>query len=266
MAPHWKCGSGQPVAGSNPALSATARDVDRPWASGRSDLTDAGSAEIVPLELGTFSFPKEIPVLRGVVVAYLVRHAGGLLLFDTGFGFGNAELDERYHPQQVHVADALRAVDVDPAEINAVANCHLHADHAGQNANFPGIPIYVQAAEWKIAHTTDHTILEWIDFDGSRYEQLDGDHTISDDIRLLATPGHTPGHQSLAVRTRAGLIVLAGQACYTAAEWAGDPTPLEGRSGAPDVEAYDRSIARLRALDSKVVRFGHDRESWSRPA
>jgi hypothetical protein len=23
MAPHWKCGSGQPVAGSNPALSAT---------------------------------------------------------------------------------------------------------------------------------------------------------------------------------------------------------------------------------------------------
>jgi hypothetical protein len=29
MAPHWKCGSGQPVAGSNPALSATASPVDR---------------------------------------------------------------------------------------------------------------------------------------------------------------------------------------------------------------------------------------------
>jgi len=228
-------------------------------------LTDPGGADIVPLELETFSFPKEIPELRGVVVAYLVRHAGGLLLFDTGFGFGNAELDERYHPQQVNVADALRAVGVDPAEIDAVANCHLHADHAGQNATFPGIPIYVQATEWKIAHTTDHTILEWIDFDGSRYEQVDGDHTISDDIRLLATPGHTPGHQSLAVRTRAGLVVLAGQACYTAAEWAGDPTPLEGRSGAPDIEAYDSSIARLRALDSQVVRFGHDRESWMSP-
>jgi hypothetical protein len=47
-------------------------------------------------------------------------------------------------------------------------------------------------------------------------------------------------------------------------KWAGDPTPLEGRSGAPDVEAYDRSIARLRALDSKVVRFGHDRTAWTR--
>jgi glyoxylase-like metal-dependent hydrolase (beta-lactamase superfamily II) len=227
-------------------------------------LADAGGAEIIPLELGTFAFPKEIPVLRGVVVAYLVRHAGGLLLFDTGFGFGNAELDDQYRPERVRVADALRAVGVDPAEIDAVANCHLHADHAGQNATFPEIPIYVQAAEWEIAHTTEHTILEWIDFDGARYEQLRGDHTLSDDISILATPGHTPGHQSLAVRTRAGLVVLAGQACYTAAEWAGDPTPLEGRSGAPDVEAYDGSIARLRALESDIVRFGHDRAAWTR--
>ena len=42
MAPHWKCGSGQPVAGSNPALSATyARAPERPgrrWPD-RSSLT-----------------------------------------------------------------------------------------------------------------------------------------------------------------------------------------------------------------------------------
>jgi N-acyl homoserine lactone hydrolase len=227
-------------------------------------MPDTGTAEVIPLELGTFSFPgDELPGMQGVVVAHLVRHRGGLLLFDTGFGFGNEELDERYHPRPVRVADALRSVDVDPAEIDAVANCHLHADHAGQNATFPGIPIYVQAAEWEIAHTTDHTILEWIDFDGSRYQQINGDHLVADDVTILATPGHTPGHQSLAVRTAGGLVVLAGQACYTAAEWAGEPTSLEGRSMAPDVDAYDRSIERLRGLDSAVVRFGHDRNAWT---
>ena len=79
----------------------------------------------------------------------------------------------------------------------------------------------------------------------------------------MATPGHTPGHQSLAVRTPDGLVVLAGQACYTAAEWAGTLTPLEGRSAAPDVDAYDRSIERLRRLGPSRVRFGHDRQSWT---
>jgi N-acyl homoserine lactone hydrolase len=227
-------------------------------------MADIGTAEIVPLELGTFEFPgDELPGLHGVVMGYLVRHRGGLLLFDTGFGFGNAELDERYHPKPVRIADALRSVGVDIAEIDAVANCHLHADHAGQNWSFEGTPIYVQAAEWEIAHTTDHTILEWIDFEGSRYEQLDGDRAISEDVTLVATPGHTPGHQSLAVRTAEGLVVLAGQACYTAAEWAGEATPLEGRSRAPDVEAYDRSIQRLRDLRSARVRFGHDRAAWT---
>jgi glyoxylase-like metal-dependent hydrolase (beta-lactamase superfamily II) len=227
-------------------------------------VTNIGRAEIVPMELGTFAFPDdELPGLRGVVMGYLVRHYGGLLLFDTGCGFGNAELDERYHPQRVPIADALRSVGVELGEIDAVANCHLHADHAGQNWTFPEVPIFVQAAEWEIAHTTDHTILEWIDFEGSRYQQLRGDHRVSDDVTIVATPGHTPGHQSLAVNTAHGLVVLAGQACYTAAEWAGEPTPLEGRSGAPDVGRYDGSIDRLRRLQPMRVRFGHDRQSWT---
>jgi glyoxylase-like metal-dependent hydrolase (beta-lactamase superfamily II) len=229
-------------------------------------MTDLGTAEIVPMELGTFEFPEDEslpPGIQGVVMGYLVRHKRGLLLFDTGFGFGNEELEERYHPKPVRIRDALRSVGVDLAEIDAVANCHLHADHSGQNWAFLGVPIYVQAAEWEIAHTTDHTILEWIDFDGMRYQQLQGDHQVSDDITIVATPGHTPGHQSLAVRTKDGLVVLAGQACYTAKEWAGEETPLEGRSNAPDVDAYDRSIRRLRDLRSARVRFGHDRAAWT---
>ena len=229
-------------------------------------MTDVGTAEIVPLELGTFEFPDDEdlpPGVQGVVVGYLVRHGGGLLLFDTGFGFGNRELDERYRPKPVRIGDALAAVGVDLAEIDAVANGHLHADHSGQNWAFPGTPIYVQAAEWHVAHTTDHTILEWIDFEGMRYEQLEGDHVLSDDVTIVATPGHTPGHQSLAVRTPAGPVVLAGQACYTAREWAGEATPLEGRSRAPDKPAYDASIRRLRELGAREVRFGHDRSAWT---
>ncbi len=224
-------------------------------------------AEVVPLFLGEFRFADDEPNAGevGVVVAYAVRHRGGVLLFDTGFGFGNDELDAYYRIRARRVPDALAEAGLALDDVTSVVNCHLHVDHAGQNGLFPGIPIYVQPAEWEIAHTTDHTILDWIDFPGADYRLVAGDHEPVPGIRVVATPGHTVGHQSLVVATAEGDAVLAGQAVYTAGEWVGDPTAREGRSRAPDQAAYDRSIARLRSLDPARVRFGHDRQAWSRP-
>ena len=219
---------------------------------------------ITPLLLSEFRFPDpELADRVGVVVGYVVRHQGGILLFDTGFGFGNAELEAAYHPVARPIDEVLAAAGLGIGDITEIVNCHLHADHAGQNAAFPRIPIYVQPVEWELAHTTDHTILEWVDFPDARYEQVAGDHEIVPGIRVVATPGHTPGHQSLVVDGPDGTVILAGQACYTVGEWVGDGTPLEGRSGAPDQDAYDRSIERLRALEPAQVLFGHDRERWT---
>jgi glyoxylase-like metal-dependent hydrolase (beta-lactamase superfamily II) len=215
------------------------------------------------MELATFRFPD--PALagrRGVVMGYAVRHPRGVLLFDTGFGFGNEELEATYDPKGRRIADALTDVGVARDEVTAVVNCHLHFDHAGQNGSFPGVPIHVQRAEWELAHTSDHTILEWIEAPGTTYLQADGDHEVEPGIRVIATPGHTGGHQSLVVDTADGHIVLAGQACYTAGEWLGDPDALVGRVGAPDQAAYDRSIDRLRRLRPVRVHFGHDRDAW----
>ena len=98
----------------------------------------------------------------------------------------------------------------------------------------------------------------------ARYVSLTGDHEPFDGFRIVATPGHTNGHQSLVVETANGRVVLAGQAVYTVEEWAGSPDELEGRSGAPDQRAYDQSLDRLRELEPQQVFFGHDRRSWQR--
>ena len=222
--------------------------------------------EILPMELATFRFPDPgLAGREGVVMGYVVRHPGGVLLFDTGFGFGDPELDAAYHPNPRRIHDALRDVEVRPEEVTAIVNCHLHVDHAGQNGAFAGVPIHVQADEWALAHTPDHTILDWIEAPGTVYRQTAGDNDLAPGIRVIATPGHTAGHQSLVVATEAGNVVLAGQACYTAGEWAGDPDALEGRSAAPDQAAYDASIDRLRALAPIRVHFGHDRVAWPGP-
>lgn len=220
--------------------------------------------DVVALPMGEFTFAEgeEYAGQTGVVVAYAIRHADGIFLFDTGFGFGNAWLDDYYKVRARAVPDALAEAGIDPAEITAVANSHLHADHAGQNALFPSVPIYVQPAEWAAAHQPDYTIVEWIDFPGARYEQLAGDREVVPGIRIFATPGHSPGHQSLVVESTRGPLLLAGQAVYSHGEWSGISGAREGATVARDQPAYARSVARLKALKPKQVLFGHDRQGW----
>jgi glyoxylase-like metal-dependent hydrolase (beta-lactamase superfamily II) len=226
-------------------------------------MTDRPLPVVIPLLMGEFVFPDpELAGRTGVAVAYAVRHADGVLLFDTGFGFGNDELDATYHQRARRLGDVLAEAGIRIDEIDVVVNCHLHADHAGQNLALPGVPIYVQPIEWEAAHTTDYTILEWIDAPDTDYRPVAGDHELFPGIALIATPGHTAGHQSLVVETDAGRTILAGQAVYSHAEWTGHPAGIEGRTSARDRAAYDRSVDRLRRLEPARVLFGHDRRSW----
>lgn len=227
-------------------------------------MTRRSDLHVVALPMGEFAFApgKEYAGQTGVVVAYAIRHANGVFLFDTGFGFGNEWLDDYYKVRARAVPDALDDAGIDPAAITAIANCHLHADHSGQNLLFPGVPIYVQPAEWAAAHAPDYTIVEWIDFPGARYEQVAGDHEVAPGIRVFASPGHSPGHQSLVVETPGGPVLLAGQAVYSHGEWSGTAGAREGASVAPDRPEYTRSVARLRAINPKRVLFGHDHRGW----
>jgi N-acyl homoserine lactone hydrolase len=218
------------------------------------------------LDVGEFTFPADEPWPgeTGVVVAYLIRHPDGIVLFDTGLGAGDPELDARYHPRPRPIDDVLRAEDLRTGDIDVVVNCHLHADHAGQNVAFPGAPIYVQPAEWAAARDPDYTVRSWVEGPGIEYRRLAGDRELMPGVRILSTPGHSPGHQSLLVETDEGPTILAGQALYSAGEWAGSAGAREGRTTARDQPAYDRSVAKLKALDPVRVWFGHDRETWAR--
>jgi N-acyl homoserine lactone hydrolase len=221
--------------------------------------------EIVPLDVGSFTFPADEPWPgeEGVVVAYAIRRREGVLLFDTGFGFGNPFLDDRYHPAPRRIADVLGVAGIRLAEVDLVANCHLHADHAGQNARLPGIPIHVQRTELAAARAGGYTIDDWIDGPGVTYLEADGDHDLVPGIRILSTPGHSPGHQSLVIDQPDGPVVMTGQAVYGVDEWTSS-AGREGRTTAPDRAAYDASIARIRAIDPRRVLFAHDRRAWSR--
>ena len=194
------------------------------------------------------------------VVGYLVRHPDALFLFDTGFAPIDAATRDAYHPQAVNVEQALAGLGVRPSDIDVVANCHLHADHGGGNAAFPGTPIYVQGPELEAAGQPGYTNPAGThDFPGATLEVIDGEAEPLPGIRILPTPGHSPGHQSLAVSTGSGWLILAGQAFTTASEFGFALfSDRLVRAGKPSIGTVPDWMERVVALDPSRVYFAHD--------
>jgi N-acyl homoserine lactone hydrolase len=226
--------------------------------------------EIIPLHLADLRLPDEERWPAGKpfpIVAHAITHRDGVFLFDTGLGTGNAEIDEMFSPERYPLEGALAAHGIAFADVTALANCHLHVDHGGQNALFPDRPIFAQEREWAMVHEPDFTIAEWIDAPGLRYKFLDGEAEVAPGLRLIPTPGHTRGHQSLVVQTSDGTVAIAGQAVLTAEEWQGGTDPKVSGRPKPDDELrpdYEASVERLRGLDPVRVHFVHDPAVWRR--
>ncbi|MFC5662211.1 N-acyl homoserine lactonase family protein [Kitasatospora misakiensis] len=205
------------------------------------------------------------------VLAYLVRRPEGLLLFDTGLGEGDPEVDAYYRPVRRPLTAALAAAGVTPGDIDAVVTCHLHFDHCGGNPLLAGVPVWVQAVELAAARAGDYTIDSLVDFPGAHYRELDGEAEIWPGVRVVPTPGHTAGHQSLVVGGPDGSTVLAGQAydvasAYSAAVLA-RRAAREGVVGAP-LPGFPAWLDRLAEFAPRRVLFAHDHAVWepSEPA
>jgi len=209
-------------------------------------------------ETGTGS-PRVEPCL-----GYLVRHPDGLLLFDTGMG-GDPEVDQWYRPRRTPVADALAGLGIALADIDLVANGHLHFDHCGGNGLFAGRPIYLQAVELATARTQpDYTLAELIDSPGSVYRELAGDGELLPGVFAWPTPGHTAGHQSLVVRTAGGTVVVAGQSHDNATSFSADLLALRAHrdSHPPPLPEVPDWVARIERLEPSEVVFAHDHSRW----
>jgi N-acyl homoserine lactone hydrolase len=224
-------------------------------------------ADILRLHLGHYTLPAKSrwPGEKVVVCAYLVRFGDQILLFDTGIGVGHAETEATFGP--IHRKDLrseLRQVGVGLDQISVVVNCHLHLDHCGNNPLFPGVPIFVQQAELDALPTLDDSMPELIEFENVELEVHDGAADISTALRIIATPGHTPGHQSLVIDTTDGKILLAGQAVDFASDYARAQFGLDVEVDTDEelTPAPPLWLAELRHLDIRRALFAHDRLVW----
>ena len=217
--------------------------------------------EIVRLHLARIGALNDIPVH-----GFVIKHpSAGAILVDTGVGWPT-EVVKEWKIVNRRAADVMAEHDLSPADVRIVINSHLHFDHCGQNAVFKHAPFYVQRSELDRARREKSDVSEWFDFAGARFELVDGDAQVAEGVRVVATPGHTVGHQSVIVDTPDGGVVMIGDAAYTAGiyEEADKADLSKWRGQYSDRDAWSDSLHRLHGMRPHTVHFCHDTKVVSR--
>ena len=195
----------------------------------------------------------------------LVETRDELVLIETGLGNKESEKFIQIYgvdnvppagsddPDRLHTA--IRAAGHSPSEVTRVVNTHLHFDHAGGNTfrdaegeirlAFPGARHHVQRGEWEYAHhTNERTQASYLPYnfqpvaDAGRFDFLDGECEVVPGVSVILTPGHTPYHQSVLVRSG------DETACFLA-----DVIPTMAHLPLPWIMGYD--LEPLVTLESK---------------
>jgi len=152
-----------------------------------------------------------------VLTSLLVRAAGKTILVDTGLGDKlTPKMIEMWGLTRPHgtLIEGLARLAVRPADVDIVIDTHLHGDHCAGNtiftangdtvAAFPNAHYVVQRREYEDAmHPNERTRGTYyaINYEplvqSGQMTLLDGDSEIVPGVRVVVTPGHTPGHQSV---------------------------------------------------------------------
>jgi N-acyl homoserine lactone hydrolase len=186
------------------------------------------------------------------ISAYVIEHANGLILFDTGQdrasvtdpsyfpgGFTGHIYDRlaRFHIGEEETLTAqLATLGYAPADVDTAILSHLHQDHMGGLGELRGADLLVAEAEWaelsKLAPEPRGFLRQHIQIPGLNWHQVglgsSADPTLAPFTRsldlmgdgslvLLPTPGHTAGSMSLLVRRgERSPLLLVGDLTYGA--------------------------------------------------
>jgi len=159
-----------------------------------------------------------------IVPCYMIEHAQGRLLWDGGLPSAVAEQDGWVYNdagggQKLDrtFAEQLAAMGLGMDAFDYAAFSHMHYDHIGVANEIEGATLIIQQAEYDDAFADEvreiyqpHLYHGLADLDTIF---IDGDHDVFGDgtVRIISTPGHTSGHQSLFVDLEnSGPVVLSG--------------------------------------------------------
>jgi glyoxylase-like metal-dependent hydrolase (beta-lactamase superfamily II) len=165
---------------------------------------------------------------------FVLRSQGRMAMIDTCIGNDRAREFPVFTNMQTTFLEDLAVAGFPHEEITDVLCTHLHFDHVGWNTRLVDgkwVPTFPQARylfgrrefeHWKHLHETHgyHDLHHMDDavmpvLEAGLVEFIDPDFRLTDEVSLIPTPGHTPGHVSVLIQSKGQSAVITGDMMHS---------------------------------------------------
>jgi len=204
--------------------------------------------------------------------AFLIQRGNEWLLWDTGISESLFhELGGKIVAHGIRgivarpLTHQLAELKLAPGDVSKVILSHAHFDHAGNCNLFAKSHFIVQSAELDAMFGPDYARFGYIpelyeSLRTANVQRVGGDLDLYGDqsIRLISTPGHTPGHMSLLLRLReTGSIILAADVAHYAFNLEQHIVPDMNSSREESLRSMEK-IQRIAADEGATIWLNHD--------
>ena len=188
--------------------------------------------------------------IRYAVQAYVIESQGRRIIVDTCVGNDKDRNNESWNHLKLPFLERLTEAGYPPESIDVVLCTHLHLDHVGWNTRWDGnkwVPTFPNArylfgrVEWEhwsrdgyssgdmpqmvveLAEQ-DRVMVDSVQpiVDARLHELVETDHRLTDEVMLRPTPGHSPGHVSVAIHSQGKEAAITGDVFHNPIQFA-DP-------------------------------------------
>ena len=177
-------------------------------------------------------FASEEGRLKMSIHALVVETPSRRIVVDTGLGNDKQGRNvPTWNNRKTPFLETMIAAGFPPDSIDTVLCTHLHVDHVGWNTRLEGtrwVPTFEKAryvfGKTEYEYWRDHSVepdraAVFHDsvkpvVDAGRADLVASDITLCDEIKLIATPGHSPGHISVHIQSAGEEGLLTGDVAH----------------------------------------------------